>query len=369
MAEDFSTVSTESSTLLSVSEDPLCREASLRSLDSWITPTERFYVRNHFLDVPELDSSTWHLAVDGQVDTPLNLSLADVLARPSKEMVMTMECAGNSRSYTIPPSEGLAFGHGAVSTARWRGVLLSDLLDLAGLKPTAHEVVFIGADHGNEEEDGVEFQLEYRRSLPLEKALHPDTLLAYQMNGKALTPDHGYPLRLVVPGWYAMASVKWLVGITVLDRPFDGFFQKRRYVVINEGVENTLDREPVTTLKVKSLITSPRHGEVIQKGPITIEGLAWSGNGAIGKVEVTVDGGRSWREVTLLGESHSNAWRQWKYDWRASSPGHYIFMARATDSKGNTQPASIPWNFRGYANNSIHTIAVEVPSSPMPGPS
>ena len=352
----------ESSALIPVSDDPLCRESTLSSLDTWITPTERFYIRNHFSDVPNLDPATSHLVVDGEVRQPLTLSVAAILMMPSKELVMTMECAGNSRAYVTPPAEGLAFRHGAVSTARWKGVPINTLLERAGLRDTAAEVMFEGADYGREEEDGVAFDLHYRRSLPLEKALHPDTLLAYEMNGEELPFDHGFPLRLVVPRWYGMASVKWLTRINVLDQAFDGFFQQRRYVMINEGPENTPEREPVTGLKVKSLIASPRHGEVVRPGQSTIRGFAWSGDGEITRVEVSLDGGRHWQDSTLLGESDPNAWRQWEFVWEASHPGHFIFMARATDSSGNTQPNNIAWNFRGYANNAVHTIAIEVPT-------
>jgi len=284
----------KSSTLIPVSEDPFCRESSITSLDTWITPTDRFYIRNHFSIVPSLDRSSWHLSVDGEVRQPLTLSLADILAMPSKEVVMTMECAGNSRSYVTPPAEGLAFRHGAVSTARWKGVPLSHLLDSAGLKETALEVVIEGADYGQEEEEGVAFDLNYRRSLPLGKACHPDTLLAYEMNGQALTPDHGFPLRLMVPRWYGMASVKWLTRVNIAAQPFAGFFQQRRYIMINEGPEDSLEREPVTALKVKSLIASPRHGEVVQPGSCTIRGFAWSGEGEVNQVEVSADAGRTW---------------------------------------------------------------------------
>ena len=352
----------EPSTLIQVSEDPLCRESTLISLNTWVTPTERYFIRHHFSDVPNWDRSTWHLVIDGEVCRPLNLSFADMLAMPSKEVVMTMECAGNSRSYVTPPAEGLAFRHGAVSTARWKGVPLYALLEQAGLKDTAVEVVFEGSDSGREEEDGVAFDLHYRRSLPLEKARHPDTLLGYEMNGQVLTADHGFPLRLVVPRWYGMASVKWLTRIHVLDQAFEGFFQKRRYVMINQGPENALEREPVTALKVKSLIASPRHGEVIQPGACTIRGFAWSGEGEVKRVEVSTDGGLSWQDAALRGESDPNAWRQWEFMWQTSFPGHFIVMVRATDSTDNTQPHTIPWNFRGYANNSIHTIAIEVPT-------
>jgi DMSO/TMAO reductase YedYZ molybdopterin-dependent catalytic subunit len=352
----------ESSTLISVSEDPLCREATLISLHDWITPTERFYIRNHFSGVPSLDGSAWRLVIDGEVRQPRTLTLADILAMPAKELVTTMECAGNSRSYVTPPAEGLAFRHGVVSTARWKGVPLRALLDRSGLRDSAVEVVFEGADWGHEEEGGVSFDLSYQRSLPLEKALHLDTLLAYQMNGEPLTALHGFPLRLVVPGWYGMASVKWLTGIHVLNQPFDGFFQQRRYVVINEGREDSLERQPVTALKVKSLISSPRHGEVIQPGRCTIRGFAWSGEGQLNEVKVSTDGGLHWQDATVLGQSSPFAWRQREYVWLASHSGHFVIMARATDSAGHSQPDAIPWNFRGYANNSVHAIAVEVPT-------
>ena len=355
----------EGSTLLTVSDDPVVRESSIISLDSRITPTERFYVRNHFEKVPDLDADSWRLKVDGLVDRPLDLSLDQILALPSAESVITLECAGNSRSYLTPPAEGISFKHGAVSTASWKGVPLALVLEKAGVKAGAKEVVFQGADAGEEEEDGVVYStdLPYCRSLPLDTAQDSDVLLAYEMNGTPLTRDHGFPLRLVVPRWYGMASVKWLTSIQVVDIPFDGFFQKRRYVFIDEGTEDKPERKPVTTLQVKSIITSPRHGEVIQPGPFVIKGFAWSGEGDVTRVEATTDGGQNWSEARLLGESTQNCWRGWEFDWSATRPGHYIFMARATDSAGIRQPKSVSWNFRGYANNGIHTLAVEVPAT------
>ena len=205
--------------------------------------------------------------------------------------------------------------------------------------------------------------MEYARSLPLEKALDPGTVVAYEMNGEPLEPRHGYPLRLIVPGWYAMASVKWLKGIQAVAEPFEGFFQKRRYVYIGEGETGQGSLEPVSTLRVKSIVTRPRHGEVVQAGTYTVRGFAWSGEGEIAGVEVSTSGGRNWERAELEGASTPGAWRQWSFQWRVSRPGHFILMPRATDSAGNTQPDRIPWNFRGYANNSIHTLAVEVPAT------
>ena len=231
------------------------------------------------------------------------------------------------------------------------------------LHDTATEVLFQGSDVGEEEEEeeGESLQVRFARSLPLEVALHPDTILAYRMNGELLRPSHGYPVRLIAPGWYAMASVKWLTRIEVLERPFQGFFQNRRYVFINEGETERASWQPVTALRVKSLINRPRHGEVVQSGVYTIKGKAWSGDGEISSVHASVNGGRDWQEAGLVGPTATGAWRQWELPWSVSKPGHYVLMARATDSGGNTQPASVEWNFRGYANNGIHTIAVEVP--------
>jgi DMSO/TMAO reductase YedYZ molybdopterin-dependent catalytic subunit len=356
-----------SSTLVTRQENPLVKEATLPSLDSWITPTPRFYVRNHFSESPALSLSSWRLEVDGQVGQPLTLNFDDILSFPSKEMVMTMECAGNSRSDVTPPAEGLPFGNGAVSTARFKGVALNALLEKTGIGESTVAVIFEGADRGEEEEDGIAFELAYRRSLPLATARHDDILLAYEMNGEPLTKDHGFPLRLVVPSWYGMASVKWLTRINLTAEPFDGFFQQRRYVMINEGREDTLDREPITRFKVKSVISSPRHGEVIQGPVFNIRGFAWTGVGQVTRVEISTDGGRNWRDATLLGDPVPNVWREWELPWEGTRPGHYILKARATDSAGDIQPQSIPWNFRGYANNSIQTIAVEVPAGrPIP---
>ena len=353
--------------LTNLSKDPFCSETILGSLGSPITPTESFYIRSHFSDVPELDPDTWRLQIEGLVSKPIDLSLDDLRSMPSKELVITLECAGNSRSYVNPPAEGLAFRHGAVGTARWKGVPLKAVLEQAGVLESASEALFEGADVGEEEEEGTTFDLPYSRSLPLEKAIHQDTLLVYEMNGEPLTPFHGYPVRLVVPGWFGMASVKWLLKVTLTDRPFDGFFQSRRYVMIDEGPEESLIREPVSTLKVKSLITNPRHGEVIGEGTYTIRGRAWTGDGVISKVEVSTDGGNTWREARQSGPAEPNHWLQWELDWSTPQPGHYILIARAADSEGNVQPASMPWNFRGYGNNSIHTIAIEVPHS-LPAP-
>ena len=344
-----------------VSEDPSCTETSLSSLNTWITPGDLFYTRSHFSKLPDLDASSYRLEVKGAVHSPSTIGYEELLAMPSKEVVATLECAGNSRSYVTPPAEGVRFRHGAIGNARWKGVAVSELLSREILQGTAKEVLFEGVDAGEEEEEGETIQLGYARSLPLEVALDSDTILAYEMNGEPLSPAHGYPVRLIVPGWYAMASVKWLTRIEVLEEPYQGFFQRRRYIFINEGETGRHSWQPVTALRVKSLISQPRHGEVVQPGLYTVRGTAWSGEGEIARIEASTSGGRDWQEASLVGPSVHTAWRQWELAWSVSEPGHYILMVRATDSAGNTQPANIRWNFRGYANNGIHTIAVEVP--------
>ena len=275
----------------------MCIETSLPSLDTWITPVDRFYTRSHFSEVPDLDASGYHLKVEGAVSSPLSLSYDELRALPSKVVVATLECAGNSRSYVTPPAEGLSFRHGAVGNARWTGVPVSELLSADMLQGTATEVLFEGSDVGEEEEEGETLQVRYARSLPLEVAFHADTILAYEMNGEPLQPAHGYPVRLIVPGWYAMASVKWLTRIEVLEEPFEGFFQERRYVFINEGETERQSWAPVTALRVKSIISRPRHGEVVQPGLYTIRGNAWSGDREITGVEASTSGGRDWEEA------------------------------------------------------------------------
>ena len=348
--------------LLVTSEAPLCFESALPALDEWITPVQTFYTRSHFSETPDLGPSSYRLSVEGAVEAPFSLGLDDLRARPVKEVVATLECAGNSRSYVTPSAEGIRFGHGAVGNARWSGISLRDILTPDMVVSGAKEVLFEGADVGEEEEEGETLEVRFGRSLPLETALHADTILAYEMNGVPLTPNHGYPVRLIVPGWYAMASVKWLTHITVLTEPFEGFFQRRRYIFINEGETGQQSPPPVTRLRVKSIINRPRHGEVVHSGVYTIQGKAWSGEGEIVAVEVSTNGGRDWLAAEPVGPSAHGAWRQWEFPWKVSGAGHHILMARATDSAGNTQPVGIDWNFRGYANNGIHTIAVEVPA-------
>ena len=242
-------------TLLTIDSYPFVGETPLTAIQSWLTPNSLYYARNHFA-TPSIDMSQWTLLIDGQVTLPMELSYSDIRELPSKTLPVTMECAGNSRVELSPPVPGNKFRGGAVNTARWTGVPLKTVLELTDVGGVAKEVLFEGADKG-EPEPGRPVT-PYQRSLPLDVALHPDTLLSYEMNGEPLPDDHGRPVRLVVPGWYGMASVKWVRRITVLDHSFEGFFQTQRYVLPGDGRSST----PLTTISVKSLIGRPRHGEV-----------------------------------------------------------------------------------------------------------
>jgi DMSO/TMAO reductase YedYZ molybdopterin-dependent catalytic subunit len=291
------------------------------------------------------------------------LKYDDLKQLPSKEVVSLLECAGNSRAVMQPPAEGVPWDHGAVGTARWIGVPVRTILEQVSLRSAATDVLFEGADFGKERHAPgalAPTELSYAMSLPLEKVLHPDTLLAYEMNGEALSSEHGYPVRLLVPGWYGMASVKWLVNIRVLDQPFRGFHENDYYVYVAEGGSDKALGERVTTIRVKSLITWPGRGGLLSTGTHLLRGMAWSGHSPVARVEVSTDDNRSWHPAVLNEPGSPYAWQQWEYQWQASRPGYYLIRSRATDEEGNTQPLQASWNFRGYAVNSIHTVPVTV---------
>ena len=343
----------EQPSLITIDADPYIGETPPRAFQSWLTPNPLFYVRNHF-SAPSIDLSSWSLSVDGCVAHPLSLTLADIERLPKHTVPVTLECAGNNRTDLDPPVPGSRFQCGAIGTAVWAGVPLNALLARAGVRPEAVEVLFEGADSG-EPEPG-QAPTTYRRSLPAEVASHPDTLLAYEMNGEPLSNEHGGPARLVVPGWYGMASVKWLSSIRVIDHEFRGFFQSDRYVMHNDGSEPI----PLSHIKVKSHINQPEHGEDLPLGPYMIHGVAWSGSGRVSSVEVSDDGGETWIPAAFDGPDHRYAWRQWRLRWTPPSAGHYTLMASSRDDMGNCQPSEPLWNSLGYAVNGVMRVCVDV---------
>ena len=331
-----------------------------------VTPNDLFYIRNHWKDAPEIDIASYRLKVDGEVERPISLTFDELRKLPQKRFQVTFECCGNS---TVPEywakrtravMEQLK-GHGIMGNAEWAGVSLADVLAQAGVKSSAVEVMFEGADHGADEVAGDPPEVTYERSLPVKKAMHPDTLLVYEMNGEPLPTMHGYPLRLVVPGWYGMNSVKWLVGIHVLDHEFKGLYQVDRYMVM-AGPEGSSFYKYFTEMMVKSIITAPVPGEIVSpNGSYTVSGAAWSGEKEIARVEVSVDGGKSWNDATLHPRS-DYSWFRWEYTWQVPGPGSYTLMSRATNSEGETQPMEFPnrWDGHNYGNNMVFEHPVEV---------
>jgi len=351
--------------LIPVREDRRSFTSPPKAMQSPTTPNELFFIRSHWKGAPELDIDTYRLVVDGEVKHPLSLSYQEIRQMPETRFQVTFECCGNGgvpeywARQTGTPLDPLT-GHGYMGNAEWAGVSLAQVLYEAGLKPAAVEVVFTGADHGPEETTGDPPDLAYERSLPIQKAMHPDTLLAYEMNGEVLAPLHGYPLRLVVPGWYGMCSVKWLLNIHVSDRPFEGFYQKQRYMVMN-GPDAPTFYTFLTEMKVKSIITNPTPGENVTVGTYRVAGAAWSGDKEVVKVEVSTDDGKIWSEAQLLPKS-GYSWYRWEFLWDIPSPGRYVLMSRATNNEGETQPMDFPnkWDGRAYGNNMVFPHPVEV---------
>jgi DMSO/TMAO reductase YedYZ molybdopterin-dependent catalytic subunit len=346
--------------LVVIRADPFNAETQLHEHDGIVTPTEAFYVRNHF-SIPRLDSSEWLLRLDGAVDRVTTWNYEQLLSLPSRNLLVTLECAGNGRSGMTPRPPGELWRYGAVSTAEWTGVPLADLLYQAGLSADAVEIVAEGADNGFVEDVGN--TMFFARSLPLSQALHKDILVAYAMNGEPLTPEHGFPVRLVVPGWYGVASVKWLARLCVVTEPFCGFFQKERYQLVytpSSASAGEPQPVPLTTMAIRSLLIRPTPGAILQPGQHRVQGLAWSGAIPVVRVEVSSDGGMYWEHAHLLGEPLPYAWRQWEYNWHATSPGHAHLCSRAVDAEGNSQPVEIAWNKLGYANNAIQRVQVEI---------
>ena len=330
----------------------------LEALSHDLTPAGLHYLLIHY-DIPVVDPASWRLSVGGHVSRELSLSLDELRSRPAVTLTVTLECAGNGRAQLSPRPLSQPWLLEAVGTAEWTGTPLRDLLEEAGANGGAAEVLFRGLDRGIE--DGEEQRFE--RSLALADALREEVLLAHAMNGQPLPPQHGFPLRLVVPGWYGMASVKWLERITVLDEPFGGYQQARSYHLRQTPDE---DGTPVSRMLPRSLMVPPgipdfaTRERTLGLGACTLHGRAWSGFGAVERVEVSSDGGASWSDARLGPRRSKWAWRAWESEWEPPEPGAYELCCRATDSAGNAQPLEPRWNLGGYANNEVQRVPVVV---------
>jgi DMSO/TMAO reductase YedYZ molybdopterin-dependent catalytic subunit len=340
-------------------KEPVNLEYPFSTLAGPVTPTNDFFVRTHF-PIPTIDAKDWKLTIDGAVERELTLSYDDLLKLPAKTAPMLLECAGNNRAHLAPMVKGLLWESGAVGTAEWTGVPLSIVLDMAGIQTTAVEVILQGRDSGEVKEEP-NVAITFERSLPLEKAMKPEVLLAYKMNGKDLTLEHGFPVRTVVGGWYGMSSVKWLNKVTVTATPFHGYWQSVEYAYWQrERGRPTLTA--VTETQIKAQIARPGYMESVPAGTVyRVFGAAWGGESEVAKVEISTSGGISWTDAKLLGQSIPFAWRLWEFTWEVPNvPARLSLMARATDAIGRTQPTTHDPDRRTYMINCIAPVEVDV---------
>ncbi|MEP6476808.1 MAG: sulfite oxidase [Actinomycetota bacterium] len=321
-----------------------------------LTPIGLHYLLIHF-DIPACDADTWSVQISGTVDHPVALTMDDLRARPAVTHTVTLECAGNGRARLHPRPISQPWLQEAVGTAAWTGTPLAPILREAGLHEEAVEIVFEGADHGMQGD----VEHDYERSLPVADAMRPEVLLAYEVNGMPLPPQHGFPVRLLVPGWYGMTSVKWLRRITAVAEPFAGFQQDAYRLRQHEDDPGT----PVSRIEPRALMIPPGFPEflsrtrIVDAGPCRLEGRAWSGRAPIDRVEVSIDGGTEWAAADLGELPETYAWRAWTFVWDAR-PGEFELLVRATDGTGAVQPVAQPWNHHGLANNMAQRVQVRV---------
>ena len=339
-----------------ISSSPENRETPLGHVQSWVTPNRWFFVRSHF-ETPKIDLDEWKLTIAGSVQRNFELTWNQFSSLPRRTVFSTLECAGNGRSFLRPLVEGVQWTAGAVGHAEWSGVPLRSVLDQAGIKPETVEIVCEGADEGLEK--GNSRPIRFSRSLPVKKAMQQDTLLATHMNGELLEPSHGYPVRLIVPGWYGVASVKWLNRIEAVAEPFRGFFQSVKYT-IGRSTGHGIQTESVGPMPVKSEIIRPDDGDVCGAGANRVFGLAWAGEHAVAAVEVSSDYGRSWHRAELLGPQVAYSWTLWEYLWQVETPGDYTLLARAVSDSGEVQPTQHESLRGGYLINFSRPTRVRV---------
>jgi DMSO/TMAO reductase YedYZ molybdopterin-dependent catalytic subunit len=348
--------------------EPQNLEFPFADLGSFITPNEQFFVRSHFA-TPAIDPQTWRLKIEGCVERPCELTLDDLRAMPSHAVVATIECAGNGRIFLSPKVDGLQWELGAVGNTEWTGVPLAGVLARVGVQPESVEVVFEGADRGKLAKPPSPGDIHFANSIPVTKALGPDVLLAHTMNGEPLTPAHGFPLRAVVPGWYGMVAVKWLARIVAMDRPFRGYFKTADYTYWDQRNSLPVELRAVKEVEVKAQIARPVMREVVHANEdYRVYGAAWAGEADIVRVDLSTDGGATWNETRLLGETQRYAWRFWDYRWHTPArPGRCALLARATDSRGRVQPMQRDPHRGSYVISHAVPIEVEVTDRQPPG--
>ena len=333
------------------------RGMPLEGLRYDVTPTGMHYLLVHW-DIPEVDVGAWNLNIGGLVGRPATLSLEEIKALPSRTELVTMECAGNGRALFTPRSASQPWLLEAIGTAEWTGTPLKGGLEAAGLNSEAVEIIFTGSDQGVQ---GEEVQY-YQRSLTIEEATRDEVLLVYEMNGRPLEPQHGYPLRLIVPGWYGMTSVKWLESIEAVGEPFNGYQMHGSYRYAQTADE---PGEPVDLIRVRALMVPPgipdflTRTRLLDSGPVTLTGRAWAGRLGISRVETSDDGGATWSDAQLGVQPPRFAWRKWTARWNPAA-GRYTLMVRATDTEGNRQPIEPEWNIQGMGNNMVQSVDVIV---------
>jgi DMSO/TMAO reductase YedYZ molybdopterin-dependent catalytic subunit len=340
---------------------PFDAETPVEAFASWITPNEQFFVRSHFGPPPpeRIAPSSWRLNIKGLVAREPSLGLSDLLRFEEVSVTAVVQCSGNGRAFHRPRAAGVQWKKGAVGNARWTGVRLRDVLAKAGVQSRAKHLHLLGADRPVLPTTPL-----FLRSIPIEKALHPDTILATKMNDEPLPLLHGAPLRLIAPGWMADACVKWLTDLTLSDTEAPGYYMQTAYrhpirpVQPGDKIAQA-DLRPVEAMVVKSLITSPLENGVVS-GDIVVQGVAWTGEGKIVSVEVSADEGRTWAQAQLTGEDVPYAWRMWQHKWKPSGSGRATLLCRATDDRGHTQPERSPWNPSGFLWNGWDRVAVEV---------
>lgn len=334
-------------------------EMPVEYANTFITPVEHFFVRNHMHEPSTLDAGEWRLSIGGEVEKPLTLTLTELTKMEQRTVTNTLECAGNGRAFAVPHVPGVQWQKGAVGTARFSGPRLRDVLERAGVRPAGKHVMFRGLDEIPGKVPA------FIRSIPIEKATDGDTLIVLHMNGAALTKHHGFPARVLVPGWIGAASCKWLTEIKVLEKEFEGNFMSPGYRMPNQPVKpgeapRVEDTHPATALNVKSLIASPGDGATVKARIIHIQGMAWAGEADIEKVEVSIDSGATWQPAQLGKDRSHYAWRLWTCSRKVPKAGDYTIMSRATDTQGRVQPDSVPWNPSGYLINVVDRVKIRV---------